>query len=445
MSARGAVRASRFANSLLSSFTLTCLSTEETDAQDVEIVPECVQCMPFSGSKLESFDLIVVGAGPSGSMAALTAQRKGVRTLLVEREEEVGSNVICGEGVGHSIFKDFFRLNPEWISSRVTGAVFRLQDWRAFRLNFPNAGLILNRRVFDRDLSEMARSSGVTILTGAVATDPVMEGTRVVGVRVGLGGRERHYFAPIVVGADGISSVVGRWVKLNTVLGVNEVISCAQWLVASQGIPENTVEFVIGREIAPGGYAWVFPKGPGTANVGVGISPALSEKRATDFLSDFVARRFRNAKVLERKPGGVSGVFKAEIAKENVLLCGDAARVSDPLSGAGIYNAVATGILAGEAVAERKSTGLASRYKKRVVRRLGRQLRLSEELRRIYLGLDEARLEEVWEFGRKRFSGETMGGVKLFRIISAFVCTHPGYMKYASRLIRASLQISNTT
>ncbi len=400
--------------------------------------------MPFRGSKSESFDLIVVGAGPSGSLAALSAQRRGVKTLLLEREVEVGSNVICGEGVSSWIFKDFLKLNPSWISSRITGATFRFQDWRAFSLNFPQAGWILNRRVFDRELSGMAEKAGVTILTGSVATCPVIEGRAVVGLRVEVWGEERHYFAPCVIGADGISSVVGRWAKLDTVLDVSEITSCAQWLVRSEEISGNSVEFTIGNEIAPGGYAWIFPKGANSANVGVGISPAMSERKAVDFLSDFVVRRFKNPKVLERKSGGVSAVFKGEIAGGNVLLCGDAARVSDPLSGAGIYNAVATGILAGEAVAEGESTSLAHRYKKRVLKKLGRQLRLSQELRKIQVGLDDIQLANLWEFGEKRFSGKTIDEVHSLGIISLFICTHPSYAKYVPGLVKAGLQISNT-
>lgn len=403
----------------------------------METALRCVESMFFPKSRSEWFDLIVVGAGPAGSMAALSAQKSGVKTLLIEREREVGSNVICGEGVSSWIFKHFLRFNPRFISSRVTGAIFRLQDWRAFKVYFPEAGWILDRKIFDRELSRMAESAGATLLTGAVATDPVVEDGSVVGVRVEMESEERHYFAPIVVGADGISSLVGRWVGLNTVLGLEEIVSCAQWVVSSSEISDNIVEFVIGPEVAPGGYAWIFPKAAGLANVGVGISPVLTERRASDFLADFVSRRFKKVRVLERKSGGVSGVFRGEIAKENVLLCGDAARVGDPFSGAGIYNAVATGVLAGEAVAEAKPTKLASEYKKRVLKKLRRELKLNEELRNIYLELDYAQLAELWEFGKRRFSDRSIGSVHPFRIISSFLFTHPDYLKYTLRLLRA--------
>jgi len=157
------------------------------------------------------FDLIVVGAGPSGSMAALSAQRRGTNTLLLEREEEVGSNVICGEAVSSSIFKDFVPFDQRWVSSRITSASLGVEGRGEFTVHLAEAAWVLKRRVFDRDLSHMAERAGVTLVTGAAATGPIMEGTRLVGVKVEFGGEERHYFAPVVIGADGIASIVGRW------------------------------------------------------------------------------------------------------------------------------------------------------------------------------------------------------------------------------------------
>jgi len=418
--------------------------TVKRGVQDAGIVRRCVQYMHLPRSRSDSFDLIVVGAGPSGSMAALSAQRRGMKTLLLEREEEVGGNVICGEGVSSWIFKDFLEFNPRWICSKITGAVFRLQDVREFMVSFPDAGWILNRKNLDEGLSRIAATSGVTVLTGALASAPIMQGDKLIGVTVALGRSERHYFAPIVIGADGISSAVGRWVSMDTALGLREIASCAQWLVRSSEIPQNRVEFVVGRQIAPGGYAWVFPKGGGAANVGVGISPLCSRRKAVDFLGDFVSHRFTDAKVLEQKSGGVSGAFKGELARENVLLCGDAARVGDPLSGAGIYNALATGALAGQTAAEMESTELSTRYRKRVLKKFGRQLRMSEELRRIYLELDDDQLQELWQFGERRFSGRTIREVHFFTTVCSLVCTHPKYTRYIPRLAKAGFHMSKT-
>jgi digeranylgeranylglycerophospholipid reductase len=310
-------------------------------------------------------------------------------------------------------------------------------------VNLPNAGWILNRRVFDQDLGQMAKDSGVTLLTGASATGLVTEGGRPVGVEAEIEGKERRYFAPIIIAADGISSMVGRWAGLDTGLGLSDVTSCSQAFIRSENICEGTVEFVVSADVAPGGYAWVFPKGEGTANVGVGICPTHSTRKASDFLSSFVKRRFKNPRVLDLKAGGVPSIFKGEIARENVLLCGDAARACHPLTGGGIYNAVATGSLAGNVVAEGKRNRIARRYTVRTMRKLGRELKLGEELRKIYLELGQPELEELWEFGSRRFSGKTISVLHPFRIMGLFFCAHPRYLKYVPRLARAGLQMSN--
>jgi len=390
------------------------------------------------------FDLIVVGAGPSGSMAALSAQRRGTNTLLLEREEEVGSNVICGEAVSSSIFKDFVPFDQRWVSSRITSASLGVEGRGEFTVHLAEAAWVLKRRVFDRDLSHMAERAGVTLVTGAAATGPIMEGTRLVGVKVEFGGEERHYFAPVVIGADGIASIVGRWAGMDTALGVGEIVSCAQWLVLSREIPHNRVEFAIGTDLAPGGYAWVFPKGEGRANVGVGVSPAISHKRAVDCLEDFVSKRFRSARVLERKSGGVSTSFRGEVARTNILLCGDAARVGDPLTGGGIYNAMATGMWAGEAASRAGGLMIADLYRRKVIGQLGRELKLMQHVRRIWLGLNTAQFRDIWEFGRNRFSNRIISDVYPLRVIASFLLTHPAYLKYLPGLVGTAFQMSNT-
>jgi digeranylgeranylglycerophospholipid reductase len=236
--------------------------------------------------------------------------------------------------------------------------------------------------------------------------------------------------------------MVGRWAGLDTRLGPGEVTSCAQALIRGEDIPEGTIELVVGHDVAPGGYAWVFPKGDQTANVGVGVCPTHATKKAKDYLYSFMDRRFKNPRVLERKSGGVPSTFKGEVARENVLLCGDAARVCHPLTGGGIYNAAATGSLAGNAVAEEKMSKMARRYTGGVMRKLGFELKLGEELREIYLQWDQAQLEELWEFGSRRFSGKTISVLHPLRIVGLFFCAHPRYLRYIPRLARTGLQMS---
>jgi digeranylgeranylglycerophospholipid reductase len=118
--------------------------------------------------------------------------------------------------------------------------------------------------------------------------------------------------------------------------------------------------FYLGNEVAPEGYAWVFPKGKRTANVGVGISSRRSRdgNRARDYLDRFVADHFPNGKTIEYIVGGVSVCRPlSSTVSDGLMIVGDAARVSDPITGGGIYNAMHTGRLAAGIASEAIATG----------------------------------------------------------------------------------------
>jgi digeranylgeranylglycerophospholipid reductase len=115
-------------------------------------------------------------------------------------------------------------------------------------------------------------------------------------------------------------------------------------------IDQNFCYFYTGNEIAPSGYIWIFPKGNGMANVGIGIIGSRSgEKHAVDYLNDFIKNNYPDAKILEIDMGGVPVCGSIErTIKNGLMLVGDAARQSDPVTGGGIINAMEAGKIAGE-------------------------------------------------------------------------------------------------
>jgi digeranylgeranylglycerophospholipid reductase len=123
----------------------------------------------------------------------------------------------------------------------------------------------------------------------------------------------------------------------------------AQFLVSNIDAGEYS-KFYMGGEYAPGGYLWLFPKGEHTANVGLGILGSKSEKgMALSLLQKFMKNHMPDARILEMVVGGVpvSGPIK-QTATNGLLLVGDAARQSDPVTGGGIINAMDAGKIAGE-------------------------------------------------------------------------------------------------
>jgi len=152
-----------------------------------------------------------------------------------------------------------------------------------------------------------------------------------------------------------VESKFSKWCGIDTTVPVREIMSSVQYVMTDIDIDEHSTVFYLGNDVAPEGYLWVFPKGKRTANVGIGISGRKSGAghRAKDYLDKFVKKTFPHGKTIEYIPGGVSVCRPlACTVGDGLMITGDAARVVDPLTGGGIYNAMYTGKLAATVAAD---------------------------------------------------------------------------------------------
>jgi digeranylgeranylglycerophospholipid reductase len=300
----------------------------------------------------DEYDIIVVGAGPSGSSAAKKAAEQGLKVLLIEKRQEIGEPIRCGEAVFKKSLIEIIKPDPKCICSKIfCGRVYG-PDGRSINLtsNGNEIGYVLYRNIFDRELVRSAAASGVEVRTKTSATSLIIKNGIVTGIKGKHLGDDFMSYAKIVVGADGIESKIGRMAGIDTALKLNEIGTCAQYHVSDINIDPSVVELYSGRYIAPGGYAWVFPKGEREANIGIGmIGKYVRDKHPVDHLNDFISKKFPDGKIIGYMAGGVpSRDIPERISTGGLLLAGDAARLCDPLTGAGIINGIKSGNIAGE-------------------------------------------------------------------------------------------------
>jgi digeranylgeranylglycerophospholipid reductase len=306
-------------------------------------------------------EVLVVGAGPAGSMTARFAAKGGANVLMIEKRQEIGAPVRCAEGISKSLLRKVdLTLSSKCVARNITGAKIFSPAGHCLILSEEQAGdevgLVLDRVFFDKHIAKLAIDEGADVRLKTAATELIRENGKIAGAKATSPEGDLTIRAECIVGADGFESQVGRWAGIETKLSPNDITSCFQYRLTGLDYDANYCEFYLGSR-APGGYIWIFPKDEDTANVGMGIqlSQLKTPGQIKRTLDRFIAgdERLRNGKPLEMVSGAVS--ISAPIERtvmDSLLLVGDSARMIDPITGGGISNGCIAGRIAGETLAE---------------------------------------------------------------------------------------------
>ncbi len=307
------------------------------------------------------YDIVVVGAGPAGSITAKHAAMSGAKVLILEKRAEVGSPVRCGEGLDkNGLPKIGIKPDKKWIANEVKGAHIYAPNGKRIELKEGQAGnevgYVIRRDVFDKELAKQAIRAGADIMVKTSAIDVIEKDGFIKGVKAKHMGEHFNINASIVVGADGFESQVGRWAGIDTTVKPKDVYTCFQYDMVGVDVDSDFSDFYVGS-CAPGGYAWVFPKGKHRANVGLGLQVGMIKEKGEPkrFLDKFVKanKDLSKGTPIAHIAGAVSVCAPIERTVGNgILLVGDAARQIDPMTGGGIVNSGIAGQIAGKVAGE---------------------------------------------------------------------------------------------
>lgn len=355
-------------------------------------------------------DVLVIGAGPAGSSAAKHAALGGANVILIEKKSEIGAPKRCAEGVSkNGLEKLGIEPNPRFIAKELDGVRLVSPNgtnvWlTSEEIELPEAGYILERKVFDKFMAMDAARAGAQIKIKTLAKALRKDGDSIIVTCESMG-NEFEIKANIIIGADGPESHVGRWAGLRTGTKAVNMESGIQYeMVGMDFERENVIEFFFGS-VAPGGYAWIFPKGDDIANVGLAVIASKAEKTAIEYLDDFVANcpATKNAQAVELNVGGdpVGGMPK-RIYDDNILVCGDAAGQVNPLTGGGIISGMTGGMYAGKVAAEAIADGDYSatrlkQYDEEVRADIGEEINKYLKVKDYAISLSDSELDSVAE------------------------------------------------
>lgn len=336
------------------------------------------------------YDVIVVGAGPAGSCAAGGLVRAGLKVLLIEQRKSIGGNVQCAEYVPRMI-SSYAGLRAADIAQPVKGIKTFINGEPVSVLKAP--GFILNRGVWEKQLADEAAQAGAQVITGVRAID-----TDGLVVTLAAGADYREVKGKVVLGCDGPRSLISRK------LGNSPQENCVA--VQYEMLLKEAREYaeIYFDPAYYGGYAWAFPKGK-TVNVGLAVHISHKDKMTAlldGFAQQLIAGQVVQDETVLTKTAGLipSGGLAECLAKEQLLLAGDAAGCTHPITGAGIMSAVVSGHLAAKAVVKQAGgdagNRLAESYSRALTAQYGAQL---QQARRRLL----ARNQE-WTDNRTKFS-----------------------------------------
>ena len=385
------------------------------------------------------YDVIIVGAGPAGSTAAQYASQGGAKTLVLEKHHRIGSPLCCAEAISLTGLNRVIEPDPKWISSKVERAVLVAPDGVQTRVNHPKAGYVLDRRLFDQDLAGKAESAGAEIMTGADVRELIFtKAGKIAGVWAEIDGSRQEFLGKVLIAADGVESEIAIKAGLNSHLKPAHIHSACQYLLDDIDIEPATIEFHFGNQIAPGGYIWVFTKGQRKANAGIGICPTKSpRKKALAYLDEFIERRFSKYKIIERMTGGVPSYMAGlPLYKDNLLLVGDAGRVVDSLTGAGIANALLSGKIGGITAANMIKNGVsADMYAREFLQLKQKELKFYYYCREIFLKMTDDDFKSVLRFTEDLFGEKDVTAINPFEVVKKILLAHPRLLKLGRHLV----------
>lgn len=295
----------------------------------------------------ECYDIVIIGAGPAGLNAGLHAVRANQRLsiLLADMVVPWEQPIQCAEAVGRLGFEEAISVKPAWIRQTITSASFHAPDDTVITYSDKNGGYIIDRAVMQRDCVRELMNTGVTCVFNrrAVRISAMEHSGRIVEFQDGSMVRGRA-----VIDASGPIACLGKADGLAWKPPDLEP-ACFILAEADDDFPSDTVHIYMGSDCAPGGYAWMFPRGKGGANIGVLIGSCHRGKvNITSLLQAFLSRHFPGIRVVKRFAGAIPcGYQHGPTAVSGLIKTGDAASTVNPISRAGICEALLSGGQAG--------------------------------------------------------------------------------------------------
>ncbi len=342
-------------------------------------------------------DVLVVGAGPSGSRIAWNFAKEGYKTVLIDKAEVIGEPCQCAGLITPRTFEYLGYERPilkEMDGARLWGPKESFLEFQATETK----ALVIDRPDLDRSIANKASEAGAELLHGhTYLSHEKIDG----GIKAKVRNKDKKFDIEVklLIGADGPLS---RVAKNSGISGKREILMAFGGDVKGYNGKDTHVDLFVGSELAPRFFGWGIPTGPNEGRIGVATTlPHKPMPFFKDYFLKGVPSKFLGgAKIINL----ISGLIPFGIANpcyaDNVMLTGDAAGMAKPTSGGGIYSGLISADAAFEVASKALDSGdLSSNnlcvYQDLISNRIGGELTKGTYLRKAFLSLNDDELAEI--------------------------------------------------
>ncbi|MFH0969988.1 MAG: NAD(P)/FAD-dependent oxidoreductase [Candidatus Diapherotrites archaeon] len=333
------------------------------------------------------YDLLIVGGGPCGLSAALSASKRGLQVLCIERKESPGYPVRCAEGIGKFLLPFLPYKIPKNIFRReIKGVHFWHDNFDIIQKGSYYEGFTIDRIDLEKWLCDCAIKSGAVILFGHEVIS-FFKNDNNYKVLAKVGGKEIFFNSKKILFCDGADSKFLQ--ELDFKLDGTDLINVCSWKVNQIDLEEPDYEQVIFSKNFANGYGYIFPKTTSSANIGVGevncSLASLKKKlfsmiRSKPFLNQFKHANFIAEQSKSARFGGGPKIMRVG----DIPFCGDAANINFKPLIEGILPAIIAGNAAGIFFAENRDIQSYSHYIESNLPQWNENIKLNEIMGKLF-------------------------------------------------------------
>ncbi|MCX8177380.1 MAG: NAD(P)/FAD-dependent oxidoreductase [Candidatus Bathyarchaeota archaeon] len=361
---------------------------------------------------MEKLETIIIGGGPCGSYTALNLAEKNIKVAVFEEHEKIGLPTHCAGHLSIEGLKNLglYPLPKEVLENVFYGAKFYSPSGREFLVKFNEpVTCIVNREKFDEHIANLAKKAGATYFLNSPVKSLIIENGKVNGVLVQQNGKKLRFMAPVIVDAEGANAKLLRQTYLESQSRGAFVYGFQVEVEGVEDLDPNVVEVFLGKEYAPGFYAWIIPKKEQRAKVGLAAGKGNLRELMHKFMHKHPAAspKLRKVRILRESihPINLGGPIPKAYS-DGFLIVGDAASHVKPTTGGGVILGLNCAKIAADVAAEAienedYTAKFLSRYQKRTMKLIGFDMKVMLTMRKMLNQISDGGLDRLLGFCRK--------------------------------------------